>query len=226
MTLQSLIDLTSHCVLVILKQWGLSFPPKNASLCYCIGLNLTDFPTTFQLFCGVFVLFVFSPQSLLHLWCSKSKMISLQIIAYKSLIILYYCQILDSILLSKSFLSVKTGFVLLFLNWLIIGLIDLNLCTAAFKVNKLGWSFFTWTMRCIISDLWGQYESVPKRNTKPMLIERKYSIMRDLQTSFIFVLKHQIRYTTCSLKTYSKTKPLSCAFKQETNLSLIAPSQL
>ncbi len=49
-----------------------------------------------------------------HLWCSRSKMTGLRSIAYKSVIMLYYHQILDSIFLSTCFLSFRTGFVFLF----------------------------------------------------------------------------------------------------------------
>ncbi len=46
--------------------------------------------------------------------CSRSKMTGLQTTAYKSVIMLYYHQILDSIFLSTCFLSFRTGFVFLF----------------------------------------------------------------------------------------------------------------
>ncbi len=49
-----------------------------------------------------------------HLWCSRSKMTGLRSIAYKSIIMLYYHQILDSIFLSTCFLSFRTGFGFLF----------------------------------------------------------------------------------------------------------------
>ncbi len=70
------------------------------------------------------ILFAFLPCELInllvvfgllsHLWCSRSKMTGLRSIAYKSVIMLYYHQILDSIFLSSCFLSFRTGFVFLF----------------------------------------------------------------------------------------------------------------
>ncbi len=54
---------------------------------------------------------------------------SLNKCAYNFFVMLYWYQILNSIFLSPCFVSISTGFCISFWNWLIIGIIDLSLCT-------------------------------------------------------------------------------------------------
>ncbi len=83
----------------------------------------------------IIFVFIFFPTCNTSKMNDTSKITGLKI-AYKSLIMLYYLQILDSIFLSTCFLSIR----IFFWNWLIVGLIDLSLCTLVFEWMLPKWS--------------------------------------------------------------------------------------
>ncbi len=153
-----------------------SWPDKtwNILCSYCLQWNTSQskFRNHYFLF-----LFAFSILSQLFLiWgCTE--------ITCKSHIMLYYHQILDSILLSTCFLSVSTGFVYCFWKWLIVGLIDQSLCTSfewtlpKFPTNNVFILFF----HSKFEEAYDQ--SFLKINTKPVLI-RKHKLTKEKKKSF------------------------------------------
>lgn len=95
---------------------------------------------------------------LLRLWCLQKKFLWIS----------SYCQILDSIFWSA--FSIRTGFIFLFgTDWSYTSLIWIMHCKM--WVKKVHSILFTSQNKAELNEVYDQ--SVPKRNTKPALIERK-----------------------------------------------------
>ncbi len=88
-------------------------------------------------------------------------------IAFKSFIMLYYHQILNSIFSLTGFISVITGFAFLF-GTDYLGCIDLSSCTSVFKWKK----HYLWIILEEFAQKW-RCMSSDQRGLQTVLIERK-----------------------------------------------------